>query len=30
LDSFAGEVIDFGRREELAQAVATALIRRVQ
>jgi transcription elongation GreA/GreB family factor len=30
LDSLAGEVVDFGRRDELARAVAAALIKRVQ
>src|SRR3954469_8010612 len=29
LDMLAAEVIDFGRRDELAQAIASALIKRV-
>jgi len=30
LDSLAGEVVDFGRRDELAIAIAAALIKRIQ
>ena len=30
LDALAGEVVDFGRREELARSIAAALIKRVQ
>jgi hypothetical protein len=30
LDSLAGELIDFGRREELASTIAAALVKRVQ
>jgi hypothetical protein len=30
LDSLAGEVIDFGRRDEFARAIAGALIKRLR